>query len=134
MGNIEEVLGTSTTDTVIAASAWLEVTVLSLVIALPLAFLHRQAGQALGPAGPHRVGHAATLGRALSREGLRHAGGVRARWLGEAVASSRKRDRMDARLRPAVVLTLTYLWIPYMILPIYAGLKPVALVPARRVR
>ena len=30
---------------------------------------------------------------------------------------------MDPRLRlPAVVLTLTYLWIPYMILPIYAGL------------
>ena len=36
---------------------------------------------------------------------------------------------------PAVVLTLTYLWIPYMILPIYAGLDrlPSSLLGARRV-
>ena len=34
----------------------------------------------------------------------------------------------------ATILTLTYLWLPYMILPIYAGLERTARLPARRVR
>ncbi len=34
----------------------------------------------------------------------------------------------------AVVLALTYLWLPFMILPIYAGLERLPAVGARRVR
>ena len=38
------------------------------------------------------------------------------------------------RLRSRIVVTLTYLWLPYMILPIYAGLDAPARLDARRLR
>jgi putative spermidine/putrescine transport system permease protein len=124
MGNIEEVLGTRAyTDTVIrSVGVAAAVTVLSLVIALPLAFYIAKLAK---PWARRALIVSATL--PLWAGYLVKAYAMRAVF--EPGGSSGGGGFLEGAIGwtpgfglPAVVLTLTYLWIPYMILPIYAGL------------
>ena len=102
------------TRTVVIA---LLVTLIDIVVALPIAFyLAKVASRACGVR--RRRGAAALVGE-LSREGLRLAhdshssGGVLESTVGWTPGFG----------RTALVIVLAYLWLPYMILPIYAGLE-----------
>ena len=100
--------------------------------------LHRQGRQAVGPAGADRGGAAAAVGR-LPRQGLRLEGDAAAGLASSASTAAAGSSQSVFGWTPgfgwiAVVLALTYLWLPYMVLPIYAGLERLPAVAARRLR
>ena len=123
--NVEEVLGTRAFwDTVIRSVAVASaVTLLSLVLALPMAFYVAKLAK---PWARRSLIVAATLplwaGYLVKAYAMRAvfepggSGGQGGGFLQGAVGWT------PGFGRTAVVLTLTYLWLPYMILPIYAGL------------
>ncbi len=124
MANVEEVLGTRPYwDTVIRSiGVAAAVTVLSLLIALPLAFYIAKLAK---PWARRALIVSATL--PLWAGYLVKAYAMRAVF--EPGGSSGGGGFLQGAIGwtpgfglPAVVLTLTYLWLPYMILPIYAGL------------
>ena len=99
------------------------VTVLCIVLGLPMAFFMAKVAKPRSRGFLVALVDHAAVG-VLPGEGLRVAGDG---------AAGDRRDRLDAASRSgcpgrasatvAVILTLTYLWLPYMILPIFAGLE-----------
>ena len=94
------------------------VTVLCIVIAVPFAyFMARVAPRRLRHAA-RGCGAGAAVGLATSSRPM--PGG---RWCSPVASSTAPSERLPGTASTAVVLTLTYLWLPYMILPVYAGFE-----------
>ena len=95
------------------------VTVIDIVLALPIAFYMAKIAKAALARAARRGGARAAVGQ-LSRQGVRVA--QHPRQAGRAARC----DLVAARPgygQVALVIVLAYLWLPFMIIPIYAGLE-----------
>ena len=106
------------------------VTVVCFLIALPVCVLHRQDRLAVDAPRPHRRDADAAVGR-LPGQGLRLAGDGGAQPAAQFAAGGKGGGGfLESTFgwtpgygRAAIVITLVYFWLPYMVLPIYAGLE-----------